>query len=217
MLLIIAVFIGSYLMAQRSAGWAMTAIIWVGGVYGIVRANNPDTVTYFMFDTAVFAVYMARLPMMLKPAKHMKAAFQFTLAILVWPLFYFGMGFIFPQHPLIQLVGLRAAIWFIPFILIGTQMRGDDFKVLAVAVAVMNLVAFGFAMAEFALGVEMFYPRNAVTEIIYNSKDIADRTEFRIPATFSNSASYGVYLVVALPVLVSRLADQGSPLPNGRS
>ncbi len=156
----------------------------------------------------VLGLYLAQLQNMMKSDSRTLAVRSWVIALLVWPLFYLGIGFVFPQHPLIQLVGLRAAIWFVPFILIGTQLTKEDLRVMAIAAASLNIFAFAFAVAEFFLGVEMFYPRNAVTEIIYMSKDVADHTAFRIPATFTNPASYGGYLAASFPLLISRLAGR---------
>jgi hypothetical protein len=82
---------------------------------------------------------------------------------------------------------------------------------LAIAVAALNLVTLAFATAEFFLGIESFYPRNAATELIYMSKDIAGFTAHRIPATFANSSSYGGYLVAGFPLLIARLANREIP------
>jgi hypothetical protein len=52
------------------------------------------------------------------------------------------------------------------------------------------------------VGLEPFYPRNVVTELIYISRDVADYTAFRIPATFSSAHAYGGTMVTSIPLLL---------------
>ncbi len=212
--LVISSFLITYLLGRQSAGLGLASVIWIGGIYGIIRANNLDVATYFMYDAAVLAIYLVQLPNMTVASRRTNALRGWTIVLLGWPMIYFGIGFVFPQHPLIQLVGLRAAIWFVPFIMVGAQLTLQDFKVLAIAIAGLNLVSFAFAVAEFYLGIEMFFPRNAATEILYLSKDVAEHTAYRIPATFTSPASYGGYLVAGFPFLIARLASRGISIPE---
>jgi len=209
LLILASAFLITFLLARRSVGLGMSCVCWIGGVFGIVRANNLDTLTYFMFDASIVAIYLALLPNIKTPTLQISKVRKLTLAIILWPIVYLGLGFLFPQHPLIQLLGLRAAIWFVPFVLIGTQMTRRDIVILTWAIAGLNIFAFIFALAEYSLGVQTFYPRNSVTEIIYNSNDVAGFTELRIPATFSSSAAYGGYLVAGFPLIISRFAQRG--------
>ena len=210
----IAAFLITLTLGRQSVGRGLAAVIWTGGLYGIIRANNPDTFTYFLYDASVLGLYLAQIPNLTKLNWRNVGVRSWTIAILIWPLIYFGLGFTFPQHPLIQLVGLRAAIWFVPFILIGAQISAKDFKDIGITLAALNLVAFVFAVGEYFLGIEVFFPRNEVTQIIYMSKDIAEMTAHRIPATFGTSASYGGYLTASFPVLIARLASRDSALPE---
>lgn len=210
-LFVIGSFFAALIAGRQSAGLGMAIVIWVGGFYGIVRANFFDVVTHFMFDAAVMGFYLSRAPFMFAQAKRQEDVRRWTLLLLLWPLTYFALGFFFSQHPLIQLLGLRAAIWFVPFIFIGAQFTSNDIRTMAIALAGLNLVSFGFALAQYIFGVEMFFPRNSVTEIIYNSKDIAGFTAYRIPATFSSSAAYGGYLVASFPVIVANYSRRDLP------
>jgi len=54
--------------------------------------------------------------------------------------------------------------------LIGSWMSRDDAYQVAIWLAVLNHVAFAFAIAEFIVGVPTFFPKSAVTDLIYNSK-----------------------------------------------
>ena len=65
----------------------------------------------------------------------------------------------------------------------------------------LNLAAGGLALAEFTLGVEQFFPRNAVTEIIYRSKDLANYTAYRIPSSFSNAHAYAGTMVLTIVII----------------
>jgi hypothetical protein len=47
--------------ANRSLRHGLLALLAVGYVYGILRANFPDTATYLTFDAAVLGVYVAQL------------------------------------------------------------------------------------------------------------------------------------------------------------
>jgi len=123
------------------------------------------------------------------------------LALLAgWPILLF---FLPVQDPLVQLVGLRGQIFFLPFLLIGAMLESDDYYVLAKWLAVLNLVAFGFAVAEYFEGIERFFPRNAVTTNMYGSKDLIAYTEYRIPSTFVSSASYCGVMVCTMPLLLN--------------
>lgn len=207
-LLVITAFLTTYALGRHSAGNGLASVIWCGGFYGIIRANNLDISTYFLYDAAVLGLYFAQWPNLMADSTRTHAIRRWAMMLLFWPFAYLGIGFIFPQHPLVQLVGLRAAIWFVPFIMVGAQLTYRDAKILAINIAILNLVSFAFALAEFVLGVELFYPRNSATEIIYMSKDIAGFTAYRIPATFSSAASYGTFLVAGFPFLVTRLASR---------
>jgi len=122
------------------------------------------------------------------------------LVLLVgWPL----LLFLFPiQDPLVQLVGLRGQVFFIPFILIGAMLEPDDWYALAKWFAVLNMIAFGFALAEYIEGVPKFYPRNAMTTIVYASQDVAGHTAFRIPSTFTSAAPFSSMMVATTTLLL---------------
>jgi len=58
------------------------------------------------------------------------------------------------------------------------------------------------AGAEFFLGIEHFFPRNAVTEIIYRSNDLLQFRAFRIPSSFPNAHAYAGTMVMTMPLLI---------------
>jgi hypothetical protein len=112
--------------------------------------------------------------------------------------------FVIPlQHPLIQLVGLRGAVLFLPMLVIGARLRADDLLAIARAAAILNVVAFAFAAAEWLFGIEPFFPHNAVTELIYRSNDVGASRMHRIPATFANAHAYAGTMLASLPLVIA--------------
>jgi hypothetical protein len=67
---------------------------------------------------------------------------------------------------------------------------------------VLNIAALALAMVEFTIGIEPFFPRNEITEIIYKSRDLVGWTAYRIPSSFSSSHAFAGTLVATLPVLI---------------
>lgn len=197
-------FAGCYLAGRRSLAAGLMAVVTVGYFYGIVRANVPSALSHFIFDAGVFGLYAAQLfrPLEAEDRARIQPLMPWIAALIGWP----ALLVLLPlQDPMIQLVGLRAHIYFLPFLYLGARLRTSDVSRLTLWLAALNLVVFGFAVGEFVLGVERFYPRNEVTELIYRSRDIntaAGFGLFRIPATFGNAALYGSTMVMTLPLLI---------------
>src|SRR5207245_2275861 len=84
------------------------------------------------------------------------------------------------QDFLIQLVGLRGNALLLPFILFGAALDATERDRLALWLAALNIIAFVFAVAEFSLGLEPFFPRSPVTELIYQRPAVADYTALRL-------------------------------------
>lgn len=193
-----------YWAGKRSLVSGLVAVLAVGYLYGITRANLPETGSHFIFDAGVLGLYAAQLFQRLTALqKYMVAPLRPWLEFLIaWPL----LLFLIPLQPLaVQFVGLRGNIFLLPFILLGARLDGDERYRLALWIAGLNLLAFGFASAEYLVGLERFFPHNAVTELIYRSKDVLDHTAYRIPSSFSNAHSYGGTMVLGLPLLIGAL------------
>jgi hypothetical protein len=192
--LILAFFCG-----RRSLGAGLVAVLAVGYAYGIVRANVPATASHFIFDSAALGLYAGVFTKPVDRYSQFKSATlqPWVVGLAAWPLLLF---FIPVQDWLVQLVGLRGTVFFLPFILIGTRLKKNDLFTFATGVALLNIAALGFALAEFTFGVARFFPHNAVTELIFRSNDVAGGA-FRIPATFGTSAAYGGTMVVTIPFL----------------
>ena len=190
-----------FIAGRRSLVTGIGVLMGVGYAYGIVRANVPEPLTHFLFDAGVAGVYLSLISRRLTPAqrRRVQVLMPWLTVLAGWPI----LLFFFPvQDPLVQLVGLRGQIFFLPFLLIGAMLESNDYYVLAKWLAVLNLIAFGFAVAEYFEGIERFFPRNADTELIYSSNDIAEYTAYRIPSTFVASASYSGVMVCTMPLLL---------------
>jgi hypothetical protein len=199
-LLCIAAFIVTFVASRRSLVSGLAALTFVGYFYGILRANFPEAASHFIFDSAVVAFFLVHLFTTQDPeARRRSRAILPWLAVLVaWPVL---LAFIPLQDPLVQLVGLRANIFFLPFLLIGARMSREDLLRFAIPVAWMNLVAFFFAAVEYFIGIDRFYPHNSNTEIIYRSADVAG-AQYRIPGIFTGSHAYAGAMVTTLPLLI---------------
>jgi hypothetical protein len=217
LLLSLAAFAATLLAARRSIGLGMASVLAAGYFYGILRARFPDGYSHFIFDAAVLGLYLGHLIRTgtLRPPRA-QGLYQWTTALIAWPVVIFALAMLYPQHVLIQVIGLRAAVWFLPFLLLGASARLGDLRLLARTLAVLNLISLLFAIAEYFLGIGPFYPRNAATELLYRSNDVAGYTAHRIPATFPSSAIYGGTMVASIPYLVggwlgarNELAEKG--------
>src|SRR6266516_4120775 len=189
-----------FFCSRRSLGAGMVALLVVGYGYGIVRANFPTNASHFIFDAAVLGLYAAvfMTPAQREP-RYRSLSLQPWVALLMgWPLLMF---FVPTQDWAIQLVGLRGALFFVPFLLIGARMEEDDFTSLAMGMAVLNIAELGIALWQFFFGIQQFFPRNAVTELIYKSNDVAGGA-YRIPGTFVASAAYGAVMALTVPFLI---------------
>lgn len=198
--LCVASFVACFQAARQSLVAGLCAVLGVGYAYGIVRANLPDGFSHLLFDSAVLGLYAAQLWRRQPVWQGMRSEElrNWIFVLMAWPvLLFFSMR----QDPLIQIVGLRGNIFLIPFILFGARLTGDDIYKLALWLSVCNLVAGVFAAAQFVVGVEPFFPQNAVTDIIYRSKDLADYTAYRIPASFSSAHAYAGTMVMSIAII----------------
>lgn len=202
-----AAYLTCFVAALHSPSSGLAAVLGVGYLYGIIRANLPETYSHFIFDAAVLGLYVALFLRRLNARQAEKGRdLACWLAVLVaWPVLLFSVP---NQDPFIRLVGLRGAIFFLPFLLIGARLDRHALSRLALWLAALNLMAFGFAVAEFFLGIERFFPRHSATELIHRSQDVAGFTAYRIPATFVSAAAYGGVMVASLPFLLGAWSAQ---------
>jgi hypothetical protein len=194
-------FVVSLLASRRSLVTGLTVVLGIGYVYGIIRANLTEPFSHFIFDSGVAGLYIAQLFRRLESEERLKLQMLklWVSFLMIWP----ALLFLLPiQDSLVELVGLRGNVFLLPFLLIGARLSSEDLYKLALRVAALNLFAFGFAVAEFFIGVERFFPENPVTQVIYLGKDLAGFTAFRIPATFTSSHAYAGTMVLTIPLFV---------------
>ena len=200
-------FTAALVGGTRSLGAGLAAVVATGYVNGYVRANYLGVFSTFMFDAAVLAFYLV---FFLGPLAPPADFWQSPVAARVVPLIAWPglLAVMLPiNDPLIQLVAFRAAVWFLPMVLIAARLTDRDLIFFCRALAGLNLMALAAGVYEYHNGVEAVFPRNAVTEIIYKSHDV-EGGHYRIPALFLNAHSYGGTMALTLPFLLGRLFDR---------
>lgn len=205
--IVTATFVICFLAASRSLKAGLCAVIAVGYLYGIIRANVPGTLTYLLFDIAAIALYLPQLwrPMSLEQRIGSRELRIWVSLLIGWPVLLFVA---FPTNsPFVEAVGLRANAFLIPFMILGTRITSDDLHDITYFVAALNVGAVAVGTAEYFLGIARFFPLNEVTEIIYRSHDLLERTAFRIPATFSSAHAFAGTMAVTLPLLIGSWAN----------
>jgi len=196
----IVAFAATFLAGKRSLATGLIALLTVGYFYGILRANLLTAFSHFIFDAGTAGLYFSQKWTSSDPleARKLRTLRTWVAVLMLWPCLLVLMPF---QPFLVSLVGLRGNIFFLPAALLGARLRNTDVHKVACGLAVLNLVAFAYAGAEYLMGVPRFYPRSPVTDIIYHSGDVAGGF-YRIPAIFANSASYGATMVGSLPYVI---------------
>jgi len=193
-------FVACLQMGRRSLVAGLCTLLTIGYGYGIVRANLPDGFSHLIFDAGVLGLYAAQLRMSQPRWQFSRSEDlrNWVTVLIAWPVVLFAIPW---QDPLIQLVGLRGSIFLLPFLLLGSRLTGDDVYKLALWLSVLNVAAGLLAGVQFFIGVEPFFPRNAITETIYRSKDLAGYTAYRIPSSFSSAHAYAGTMVMTIAVI----------------
>lgn len=197
--LCVVAFLATFILRRRGLTAGIVSVLIVGYLYGILRANFRVTASYFIFDSALLGLFAAEVSsrvskVQLHRERHLR---EWVIALMLMP----ALLLLLPlQDPLVQLVGFRSAVMFLPFLLLGSRLDNSQLIRLAVGLGVLNILMLGIAVFEFISGIELLYPRSPVTEIIYKSSDVVGGA-YRIPATFSNSASYGSTMALTIPLL----------------
>ncbi|WP_435022585.1 hypothetical protein TA3x_005712 (plasmid) [Tundrisphaera sp. TA3] len=206
-LLILAVAV-PFRAASRSLGRGFVATLAVGYLSGVIRANALSVPTTFLFDGAVLGLYLGDYAGPGRPAEARRpgAAGGFVLFLILWPAL---LSLVPVNDFLVQLVALRATVWFLPVLLIARRLTPDDLSVMARGLAALNLVALAGGLYVYAFGVEALYPMNSVTRIIYLSRDVMNFEYHRIPSFFLSAHAYGGTMLLTLPFLFDRVAGPG--------
>ena len=213
-LICLMAFVGCYVAGRRALWAGFMATMVVGYFYGILRANLDSRIAHFIFDFGAVGFYLAliaRRDSQIQRFK-MRRIMPWVLALAGWPLLMMLMPI---QTPLVQLVGLRGQIFFVPFLLVGAMIDGREMRKIAVGLAVLSIIELAFALAEIEFGLTRFYPMNAVDQLIYNSMDvtIGSISTYRIPATFVQAAAYGGNMASTIPLLLGAMIQEP---PGGR-
>jgi hypothetical protein len=203
-------FVVCFKAARRKLWAGVAATIAVGYAYGILRGNIQQVAAHFIYDAGAVGFYLALLTHSLSPRQkfRLRPLMPWFLCLTGWPMLLF---FVPIQDILVQLAGLRGHIFFLPFLLVGAMMDGDDFRRLAKAIAILNAAALVFALAEAGFGLENFYPfGNPVNIAIFRAADVVygGSGHYRIPATFATSAEYASNMVASIPLLVGALGQE---------
>lgn len=194
-------------MGRRALWQGIGAVLLVGYSYGLVRANVGGA-THLLFDIAVagfFAACLWRVVTAPNPPG-MHALKSWTLFLVAWPtaLFFFPAGDV-----LVELVGWRANVFLLPFLLVGARLDDESVYKLALVMAVLNIVAIVIAGLQFTFGLQMFFPRNEVTEMLYQGRlSDTESIGLRIPSTFVNAHAYGGTMVMTLPFIFGALIQE---------
>jgi hypothetical protein len=208
--------VATFLATRRSLGHGLGSLLCFGYFYGILRANFPDGLSHFIFDGAVAGLYLAVLSGRKRAMRfgHDGQVLRLWLKVLmVWPLCTLVVSpFFDSQHVFIQLVGLRVAILLLPLMVLGARLTQEELDSLGEWVLWLNLAAFCVALLELWLGVEPFFPKSAVTALLYVANDVGVERALRIPSLFNTGHAYGGTMLVSLPLLVRRWQR----VPSGR-
>ena len=179
----------TYVATSRDRVIGLAAVLTIGYLYGLLRANVVQTFSHFIFDAAVAGFYLAYFTRRGSwiDARRTASLRSWLLLLIGWPLL---LAVLPVQDPIIQLVGLRGAVFLVPFLLVGARLTDEELGRLALWIAALNVAAFVFAGVEYVVGIEPFFPRSAVTELMYRSRDVAGNTAYRIPSSFTSAHAY---------------------------
>jgi len=208
-LVCVMAFVGCYVAGRRALWAGFMATMVVGYFYGILRANLDSRFGHFIFDFGAVGFYLAliaRRDSQIQRFK-MRRIMPWVLALTGWPILLMLMPI---QSPLVELVGLRGQIFFVPFLLVGAMLDGAEMRKIAMGLAILSLIELAFAVAEIEFGLTAFYPMNSVDQIIYNSMDVAvgSTNAYRIPATFVQAAAYGGNMASLIPLLLGAMVQE---------
>jgi hypothetical protein len=185
-----------------SLGWGFASVFAVGYFSGVIRANYIGVYTTFMFDLALLGLYLGFVMSRSHELHEMweRPSGWWMLALIGWPI---CLALLPINDYLIQVAALRGTVFFLPAFFVATRLTAAEVANLARAVALLNLCAFAGGVYVYLNGVESLYPRNAITQIIYNSAD-AGGGHHRVPSTFLSAHSYGGTMLYSMVLLVDR-------------
>ena len=139
----------------------------------------------------------------------MRRLMPWVLALAGWPLLVMLM----PLQPfLIQLVGLRGQIFFVPFILVGAMLDANEMRKIAIGIAGPEPDRTAVRDGRDPVRRDAFLSdecgRSDHLQQYGCRGDRPDRRCFRIPATFVQAASYGGVMALTLPLLLGTMVQE---------
>jgi hypothetical protein len=190
--------VAAYLAGRRSLGAGILTVLAIGYGYGIVRANLASMFSHFIFDVTLIGLYASQfLPGGKKQGTPNHSSLNIWMFILMgWPLLMLLLPF---QQLLVSIVGLRGNMFFLPAVFLGVRLREEDLSRLSLGLAILNLIALAFGVAETIKGIEPFFPYGPMTVTMYNSIDSSGAS--RIPSLFQNAHTYAGVMVFTVPIL----------------
>lgn len=209
-------FVTSLFFSRRSLVAGLATVVAAGYAYGIVRAHLQESFAHFIFDAAVLGLYVTQAGKLFEETRRqdVRALRLWVMVLIAWPVILLIVPW---QDPVIQIVGLRGTAFLLPFLLVGAELDDQRARSLAVAMAVLNVIALGFAAAEYVLGVDRFVPYVAgVTDIVYEGTLFEGSSELRIPSTFVNAHAYGGTMLITLPWIVGAWVENRVRKRQGR-
>jgi len=188
----------AFFVGRRSLGAGILVVLVSGYAYGILRANLPSLFSHFIFDLTLVGLFASQfLPGRKNQPTPAHSSLNTWMWILMgWPLLMLLLPF---QPLLVSIVGLRGNMFFLPAVLLGIRLRDEDLRRMAFGLAILNLIALAFGVAETFRGIEPFFPYGPMTLTMYNSIDSSGAS--RIPAIFQNAHTYASVMVLTVPVL----------------
>jgi len=195
-------------LSRRNLGKGLGWVLLVGCLSGWLRARVFDGFAHFIFDAALAGWYIQGFRLHLHPKGPGDQTLDGWALVLggIPTLVFLASPFLGGQPLLVQLVGLRSSVLFVPTLVLATRFRSEDMRELSTWAGVSAVVATGFAVGEMVFGIEAFFPRNAASVGVYRAFAIAGST-FRIPSSFASAHLYGGTLVALIPVLWTRLEN----------
>jgi hypothetical protein len=209
----LAAVVSTFWLSRRSLGHGLGLCLAWGYIYGVFRANHLDGFSHFLFDAAVLGLYAARLSRGRLPAARspLRPMLVWVAALAAWPALLVLLPY---DHVLINLVGLRVAVYYLPLFLVGIQAVDADLDRMAIWIAALNLLALGASVYELVRGIEALYPRNEVTQLVYATA-IGEQSTHRIPAIFCTAHHYGGCMELSLPFLMAAFLRSRGLLRTG--
>ena len=141
-------FGAAFLLTRRSLGTGAGFVVLVGCLHGWLRCRFYNPASHFTFDAALIGHYLATFtgPVHSSSGRsHALRTWAFILATLPLGVLLFS-PFIDAQPLLVQLVGLRSVLLFVPLLLVASRFRNEDVSVLSDWALLSVFVASFFAL-----------------------------------------------------------------------